>query len=116
MVMETFDDNMIDGILLEDIATPDACETTCNDGAELNVIVVLRSFIAPFVLTVASSWVIRNGAALVWLASLAVGWFYLVRRMSLVEAVVVTVVYVPLMMFVLLYLVATVPTGFHISE
>ncbi len=111
---KTIEDNSIDGILLEDVFEPEAETAPADDGLE-TIATVFVSFIAPFVFTVLSSLLIRNGAAIVWLCSLCAGLLFLVRRMSPGQAVLVALGYVPFMMIALLFVIASMPTGFHIA-
>ena len=113
--MRTMDDNVLHGILLEDVAVTEAADDVAVESpGALDVLTMWRSFVGPFAVTIGSSFLIRNGAIVVWLMTMFAGLYFLVRRMSIAEGAIVAVVYIPLMTWIFIWLLAAVPSGFHI--
>ena len=115
------ENDIFEGILLEDVVVPDVEEPKPEDDPLDYVATMMISLVLPFVITVPASWWLGEHAAVVWFGCLAGGMYFLLRyfvkrQVSAIAACVLLLAYFPVMMFALLMVMAAVPTGFHISE
>ena len=105
--MKTINDNIFDGILLEDPIVEDTVPASAE--SEFNPVVALAATFGPVIVTFLAWTVIGEFAVLVWLLSVLAGTYYTVRRMSVYQGIFALVVYWVLLLFEFIALAASVP-------
>ena len=104
--MKTINDNLFEGILLEDPVVEDVVPT--EPEAQFDPMVAFFAVMLPPLLTAAAAPVIKEGSIFVWGFSAIVGAYYTVRRLTVYQAILATGVYWVLMLFGLICVAALV--------